>query len=589
MSNGFNVDRRLVGGNTMDRTGDERRRAASQASPPVLQKAVVIDVIADPNLLTTAQKTDLQNAVNNYELIEVMPVNSIVAQVTSNEVGQMGGSRTILFPFFPSHMMFPIQPGEVVHVIYPDYVGRGTKVGFWMNRIHGFRTVEDVNYTHLDRQTNPNNNFGNWTLDSRNAATSDTYTPNFPNGGDIEGTWTISPTQQSRKPFEDIHQFASASIFTTPEPVPRWNKRPHEFVLQGANNTLIVLGEDRKGSPLGAITGSQNPGNDENPDIKGFAGTIDIVAGRGRYLPSAPNEEPELTAPRVITNSRGTNETDKAPFRGAAQGGGRKMDNPNEGNPDFLRDAARLYVSMQTTADRNFGVTDIPFPAATLPIVQPESADDTTVNRSYVVGKADHVRMIARSDPDNQIDGTLLLLREGDPTGSLDLGYMFIDKNGIQLEHNKIFIGTAAHDNPNETEDINYNDDDGPYEPWILWSKYRDTVNSLQTQIRTLRDEHDAAIKALRTEVVNLLTQLGTTMASGGRSIPYGPNDAVATAGGQISSAISKIQTAGDTNLQNAVTDIGDDESGEQQKNNSDNVSKVNHSQKIYGSKGDSE
>src|SRR5690606_41899055 len=66
------------------------------------------------------------------------------------------------------------------------------------------------------------------------------------------------------RPFERIIQQASAyqnlingirdfdfpegGTVVTPEPVPRWRKRPQELILQGSNNTLICLGEDRKRS-----------------------------------------------------------------------------------------------------------------------------------------------------------------------------------------------------------------------------------------------------------------------------------------------------------------------------------------------------
>ena len=587
MNKNFNVDRRLLGGNTMSHISEERRNEVSKASPPVLQKAVVIDIITAPHLSTIEQKTALRDSVNNPELVEVMPVNSIIAQMVTNEIGTLGGPRTILFPFQSSHLMLPIQPGEIVHVIYSDIVANGTTLGYWMNRQHANRSVEDVNYTHLDRQHNPNNNLDNWTLNSFEDATAEEYTPTFPNGGDIEGNYSLALSNENRKPFETIFTKSSASIMITPEVVPRWNKRPQEFVLQGSNNTLIVLGEDRKGSVLGALTGSINPGNEENPDIKGYSGTIDLVAGRGRYIPSAPNEEPTLTAPRIVVNSRSSSEVDKAPFRSADPiNDGRKMDNPREGDPDFLNDAARLYISMQTTGDKNFGVSDIPFPAETLPIIQPESADDSTVNRSYVVGKADHIRMIARRDEEKNIEGTVLLLREGSPTGSLDLGYMFIDKNGIQLEHNKIYLGTASKEDPNENSDIDFNNVDGLYEPWILWTKYKDTVENLQEQIRILRDEHKNAIEELRSTTYKAFENLKNNIISGGTCVPYGPNSALTVAGGQLATDIVDVNLSTKEGLKKAFEDIGDENSGKQKENNDKNVARENHSQKIYGSKG---
>ena len=46
------------------------------------------------------------------------------------------------------------------------------------------------------------------------------------------------------------------------------------------------------------MSGSDESKIDE--DFTQYAGTIDIVSGRGRVLPGDANEDPELTAPRII-------------------------------------------------------------------------------------------------------------------------------------------------------------------------------------------------------------------------------------------------------------------------------------------------
>ena len=572
---GMNVSRRLIGGSTVNQI--DVRQSSVNASPPVLQKAVVVDVIYDPTTIIPALRERLQEQVSNYELINVMPVNSIVAQIISDDGGTSANSYTILFPFFSSHFMLPVQVGEIVHVIYQDYVGRGNKLGFWMSRIHGNRSVEDANYTHLDRQYDPLNNISNWTTENIDNIQSSPI-PGFPNGGGTIDTFSIVPFDNVRNPYDEFLSTAVAAQLQTPEVVPRWNKRPQEFVLQGANNALIVLGEDRSGAAL-------NDQESSTADSKGYAGTIDIVVGRGRFLPEDSSSDPELTAPRIIKNSRGNKETDKAPFRNKNQNG-RIQDNPNEGNPDFINDAARLYVTMQSVADNKFGIASINFPASTLPITQPTNENNEgTVNRSYVAGKADHIRFISRKNSDKGIEGTMLFLREGEPStedGDKDLSYMFFDKNGINIESNKIFLGTAAHENPNESNNINYNDDEGPYEPWILWSKYKDTVDSLQKQITDLQSKHEKAIKDLRTEVANSFSMLANAFAGGGNSIPYGPNSAVVA--GQVAAiqAQAKISIVSEAPL----SEIKNSLSSDQNSNITDNVSKINHSQKIYGSKG---
>lgn len=564
----FNASRRIVGGYSLNDTYDERRQQSRQASPPVLQRAVVIDVICDPRTLTDEIKADLKNSVNNYELVEVLPPNSVIAQLINDDLGNLGITRTILFPFFQSHIQLPVNPGEVVHVIYQDFVGKGTKVGFWLSRIHGNRSVEDVNYTHLDRQFDPNNNFGNWTTSDKSNAKSSTYTPNFPNGGNTLTTYTLSPEKGSDKPFDDIVAGAIASQFTKFEEVPRWHKRPGEFVIQGSNNALILLGNDRQG-----------PVDFTENDIRDYSGTVDIVVGRGRYAPASAEEDPTGTAPRVVKNSRNTLETDKAPFRGANPDGTRKQDNANEGNPDFTNDAARLLVSMQTKGDEKFGVTEIEFPSNTIPIKQPEPSDGGKFNRSYVIGKSDHIRFISRKNNDKGIEGSILLLREGDSSDDKDLGYLFINKHGFQIEANKIYLGKAAKKNPEDgITDNEFNNDQNGYEPYILWSKYKSTVDSLQKQIKQLEEDHQKAIKDLKNEIKDVFSNISKMFAAN-LAIPYSQNPAITAVQNYLNVVPNTLFIKGEANLRQTGTDIDQ----EQNNNMNDNVDRKNHSQKIYG------
>ena len=99
-----------------------------------------------------------------------------------------------------------------------------------------------------------------------------------------------------------------------------------------------------------------------------FAGTVDIVAGRSRYLPD-PTEKmaaggtPEGTACATTHNKRlmsdaatPQTENNKNPYPNSLP-----SPNPAQGDPDFVTDAARVYVSMKTSGDVNFGINqDLP-------------------------------------------------------------------------------------------------------------------------------------------------------------------------------------------------------------------------------------
>jgi hypothetical protein len=126
------------------------------------------------------------------------------------------------------------------------------------------------------------------------------------------------------------------------EKVPGFVKRVRDNVIQGSNNTIIVLGTDR-GAP-GPATVDDGLGHAKAPGGGKGAGAIHIIAGR----------------------------RDEA------------------GNPDMTADAAYLYLSMKTDLDKNVGL---------------ESVGVSSGPTSAAVLKADCVRIIVRNDLKISLDG----------------------------------------------------------------------------------------------------------------------------------------------------------------------------------------
>lgn len=115
-----------------------------------------------------------------------------------------------------------------------------------------------------------------------------------------------------------------------PEPVPQFDAAECEHVIKNENNAWIVLGRDRpysKASGYGGLGGNQ-------------CGSIDLVVGR-RPLDS-----------KVITN------------------------------PNFISDAARIYISQRTDIDKNMGLV--------------RGGVGMSVSRSAIGLKADAIRIVAR-------------------------------------------------------------------------------------------------------------------------------------------------------------------------------------------------
>lgn len=443
--------------------------------------------------------------------------------------------------------MTPIAPGEQVYVIYEDLAGTDNHVGFWMSRVHGYETFEDVNYTHYDRRFAMANNKANYSVSASNSRPTGNIPESFQNGGGSQSTVTLDLHQDAtQNPYDLIFSGSSASKYLSPEPVPRWKKRPQEFIIQGANNTLIMLGEDRNGPISGAI--QQTPVDiAKNLAKPRQAGAIDLVAGRGRYFQAAglnprdsnsPNNPAKLesTAPLVVANERGYLETDKNPYRTSKE----NIANPIEGDPSPIYDAARIYIVQQSRVDENYKLVPdnggIAYPDECLANEQPVRTD--TLGRSYVVTKADHLRMIARREPQlskdtENIAGTILIIREGyknanvisdDPNTAPsppdgNLAYVYINKDGkLQLEANEIYLGRAT----------------GKAQPYIRYTVYKATIESLQKQI-----------DALATHIKNLESTLSSAFAG---ALGVGPAFPIVTLTG-VASPLSAMGIALDTQL----------------------------------------
>lgn len=339
---------------------------ATQAGDRFVSRFLVSEVFFDPQELDDTRIKDIQARFGLVEaaFLRSMPPNTIIARIV-NETASGHARHHYLFPMLPPHLMLPVQAGEHVWAFFEQ--NRAVDHGFWMCRISEPRHVDDVNHTHADRKFH---------VQERNLDAADKFErvsnlpPGFANGptytrnGKLEvAAASMSSADADEQAYEKLLKETDSSKVADYESVPRFRKRPGDTVMQGSNNTLLVLGTDRTGrsaefesSPMGKRAKGK-----PTKDKKGLSGTIDIVAGRGRS---------KSTAPKEVDNTLGRKEASK-----------RKADeNVSEGDPDFGADLSRVYISMNTDADGNFAVN----------LSTKENPGPATVIKS------DHVRLIAR-------------------------------------------------------------------------------------------------------------------------------------------------------------------------------------------------
>jgi hypothetical protein len=411
------------------------------ASPfPNFCRAVVVDVLFDPDSLTSEQLAGLKTKLSNPELLDNVPRNSIIARIVSNAKDRRDSKAIVCYPFFSQHFALPVKPGEQVWVMF-EKPEESIRQGFWMSRITEPGHVDDVNFTHADRKYSKKSTQTTDEKAKSKSATASIVRPDFNNGVD-KNTQTL----QGEGDYDAISKDALASDVITHEPVPRFVKRPGDAFLQGSNNAIIVVGEDRTADASAKPT---NPG---------FAGTVDIVAGRGRFVGSE-GEAPVGNAPRTIKNARGNLETDKNPKMNNASG------NVAEGNPDMLNDAARVYVSMKTDGDANMG---------TIPDALPKPFGNLSEQKAaaFVQARADHVRFVARKDVEHGINGSVRIVKEGDVGG--DQAALMMESDGtVQLDGKIIYIGRTGGSGPGAEGS----------EPYIKFSDFKTLMTDILTDL----------------------------------------------------------------------------------------------------------
>jgi hypothetical protein len=399
----------------------------------------------------------------NLESYLIAPRNSLIAKKIDGGESRSEGNLVVMYPFFSSHFSLPVKPGEQVWGM-EEVDGKV----FWVSRIHEPDTVEDLNYTHGDRRDIP-------TIQETNEVKEESpdnlvieRAPSFPNGFKL----TNRASDLLDPEATDLEKLNEAGVnedyFTLPdldgyekivsensesdsiifEPVPRHTKRPGDLTLHGSNNASITLGTERgfgaNVRPEDAEGSNLTPENDD-ASLVGLSegmGAIDIVVGRGRlHEGSEANSDvdPIGTRPRVIENSRENFETDKNVGLDSSKAPeGSALADVNEGDPDFINDASRVYISMFSDPDNLFGLS-YPDQPTEGTVVEPTPGD------SAIVFKSDQIRIVARKDDDNGINGSIRIIKEGE--SEADRATIVIQPDGsIMIDGPKIIIGDGRED-----------------------------------------------------------------------------------------------------------------------------------------------
>jgi hypothetical protein len=338
-------------------------------------------------------------------VVKNMPRDSLRVRVIGDEFS------IICYPFFPSHLRFPIKVGEEVWVFLEPFASSSQSLfdpekgasrssirdvmmtarnpsmapsgnmtlGFWMCRPTSQRQVEDLNYTAFGRAKFSSGFSMVKASDIQQSATRSGYSPTFPYYS--ESTDTPERVEKNDSLLQSrLSDFIESFDL---EAVARFTKMPGDTVIAGSHDSRIVLGQARAGRPSPAGTD---------------AGAVDIVAGTGKGS----------NAPNSVANSLGFSEVDKDPMLTG------KQDVDSEGDPDLATDLSRVMVAENIEVDGSFSIA-----------VDATGGTDTAEKSGpSVIAKSQHVRVVSTSD------GSVRILVEGPTKSSI-----VIDASGnIQID-----------------------------------------------------------------------------------------------------------------------------------------------------------
>jgi len=442
---------------TKDNTrGQSNKAAAGSSGEGTFKKAVVVEVLTDPDLLITMlaeEDNPFKEKITNEPAALQAPRGSLLVKMVSD-----GASETIdcAYPFFQAHVMLPIHVGEQV------WIHEDGDTKYWLSRVSGSSVSEDVNHAHVDRDLEtPAAKQGDAKEKSdEEKGVVKRLIARFNNGaGGDNGGASSAPKGSDTKSLLENLKFPNGFR----ESVPRFTPKPGDLVFQGSNNTLIALSTDRgwmKDDEEFTLSNS-------NDEVLEKSGTIDIVVGRGIPDPegdeqtpsneSDPGTDPPRTCARLMENDSGGVETDKIASLN-------KMEpNKCEGDPDFHFDLSRIYVTMQSEIDKKLTL------ATETPILATGEQEDK--QNAAIAMKSNEIRIVTRED------GSVRIIKEKGEEG-LGASIILNSDGTIHITGEKIFIGKSKDEGG-----LGEGPGEGDMQPYIKFSVMKEYLEDMHASL----------------------------------------------------------------------------------------------------------
>tara|TARA_R110001592_G_scaffold188358_4_gene433561 strand:+ start:30459 stop:32123 length:1665 start_codon:yes stop_codon:yes gene_type:complete len=496
---------------------------------------------------------DFISRVDNPSMLEDIPQNTILARIISEKEYDSSGRLSVCYPMFPSHFQMPIKTGEQILIF------RIGNENFWLSRLPSTNSVEDVNFTHNDRRFLISDQPGGISTQEDDE---EKEIGQFNNGGVTDDLLSFN-----RGEYSDIFKTAVTQGSQTYEPVPRFLKRPGDLVLQGSNNSLICLGQERgwtKNQDVLGVFDSKNNKAPSKSNVNSTSGprsaTIDLVTGRGRFPPQPATElddgtNPIRTAPRTIVNERRDINNSNGMLESLRFSELRNLEpNQCEGDPDLEYDAARILIGSSGMPDKLFSLSNDKENNSILPVIKfwkdskredYESKEKSPggVFGSYCVSKADHIRLVARHQEKDvngllegvgNINGTIRIIKEGirDSEAGDGQAVILLQPDGtIMIDGPTVVIGSGVESLAKESgEGTQIVLGQGATEPLVLGNELKDLLDTHFTDVKN--------------HIADLKTFLGSVFDTHTHGTGVGPSTPPLALSVALQTAITSTDTA---------------------------------------------
>lgn len=421
-----------------------------------------LDSLSNYSKFDTAQKNIIkEKTVSRF--FNRIPDNALIVSIINTKTNN-DSPFLICYPFFSSHIMLPIKPGEVVWVFkyhdeeneklakIEDYnIEPKIEKCYWMSRVHGESFNEDLNYTHHDRAFMPTI-LRNITRDIR-----------VPNYDDEKYSYSASNVNEQRNPT-DFSYKSTARLITDNEnqyrnfflgPVTQTQKNPGDLVIQGSNNNNIKL-------------------SGKNNNI----GSISLIAGKGKIqsrefekvsLDSLRSTEistfiPNTNLSNIIKNNINHYENLKYPnfYEENLLKDYEYSSNFNEGEIDVISDSSLINISEKLSITDYISLYNLSLIQNQGRINETDKVSqelEITPNKSYtienipksgytdsydlpgIVAKSNNITIVSRRDEDQVASGKISIIKDSQTYEKY--GHVIIDKDGhIGIDGPRIIIGT---------------------------------------------------------------------------------------------------------------------------------------------------